>query len=229
MFAALYGSGFCLAAAVQSVLSGVLLLSHSARDVVDRPYLPLAAITATGAAIGVGAWGTWRTLVQGLASQADTDWPTKSSGDPADHHGGGVWTILAAAVIATVGGCVACCSLPPSDDDDAATPVVHTDELYYGVEEGSRGNKKNAAAADDDDDDHYYEYTLTGIDSSGGGESSSSPGSDANMLVSPGSPRQGSSKVVVLVFNYFTRIYSPRYHASYMIIALLPRTFTSIH
>lgn len=83
-----------------------------ARAGLDRPHLPLGAITATEAVLGVGAWATWRTLVLGLASLADTDWPTKSSGDPADHHGAGVWTMLAAAVIAAVGGFIACCSLP---------------------------------------------------------------------------------------------------------------------
>lgn len=90
----------------------MLLLSRAARASLDRPRLPLAAITATEATMGVGAWATWRTLVLRIASLADTDWPTKSSADPADHHGAGMWTMLAAAVIAAVGGFIACCVLP---------------------------------------------------------------------------------------------------------------------
>lgn len=188
---------FCLAAVVQVALSASLLLSRVARARLDLPHLPVIAITTTGAALGVGAWLTWRALVIGLASLADTDWPTKSSADPADHHGGGVWTMLSAAVIAAVGGLVVCCSLPgrAADEDggedhgdEKPSPLgaavcadrwgglgLTTTGAHPPLGDG-RGNAKR------------HEYALTGIESGG----SSSAQSATRMLVdiaSPGSPR----------------------------------------
>ena len=90
--------------------------------------------------------------------------------------------MLAAAVIAAVGGFIACCALPGSGSEE---------EEEEEEQEKKQRREEEARAADARmRGEGGYAYNLTGIDSVGG--SSSSPGSTANMLVSPGSPRSGS-------------------------------------
>ena len=88
---------------------GTLFTFIARRRFAREPYAEVAS--------GVGAWGSWRSLVRGLASLADTDWPVRSSSNPADYHGDGVWTMLAASVVAAAGCLVACVALPTREDE----------------------------------------------------------------------------------------------------------------